>query len=44
MLFAVLGGLSVFGPIGFIFGPLIIGLFFALIDIYQNLIMDNKSL
>jgi predicted PurR-regulated permease PerM len=44
MLFSVLGGLSVFGPIGFIFGPLIIGLFFALIDIYQNLIMDNKSL
>ncbi len=42
MLFSVLGGLSVFGPIGFIFGPLIIGLFFALIDIYQNLIMDNK--
>ncbi|KND50219.1 MAG: hypothetical protein AB198_02455 [Parcubacteria bacterium C7867-003] len=44
MLFAVLGGLSVFGPIGFLFGPLIIGLFFALIDIYQNLILDNKSL
>lgn len=44
MLFAVLGGLSVFGPIGFIFGPLIIGLFFALIDIYQNIILDNKSL
>ncbi|TSC70797.1 MAG: permease [Parcubacteria group bacterium Gr01-1014_46] len=44
MLFAVLGGIAVFGPIGFIFGPLIIGLFFALIDIYQNLILDNKSL
>ena len=44
MLFAVLGGLSVFGPIGFLFGPLIISLFFALIDIYQNLILDNKSL
>jgi predicted PurR-regulated permease PerM len=44
MLFAVLGGLSAFGPIGFIFGPLIISLFFALIDIYQNIILDNKSL
>lgn len=44
MLFSVLGGLSAFGPIGFIFGPLIISLFFALIDIYQNIILDNKSL
>jgi predicted PurR-regulated permease PerM len=44
MLFAVLGGLSAFGPIGFIFGPLIISLFFALIDIYQNIILDSKSL
>ncbi len=38
MLFAVLGGISVFGPIGFLFGPLIISLFFALIDIYKNIV------
>jgi len=44
MLFAVLGGISVFGPIGFLFGPLIISLFFAIIDIYQNIILDNKAL
>lgn len=31
---AVLGGLLFFGPLGFIFGPLIISLFFTLIDIY----------
>ncbi len=44
MLFAVLGGLVVFGPIGFIFGPIILALFFSLIDIYQNLILKKKSL
>lgn len=43
MLFAVLGGISVFGPIGFLFGPLIIALFFALIDIYQNIILEKNS-
>ena len=44
MLFAVLGGLYVFGPIGFIFGPIVLALFFSLIDIYQNLILKKKSL
>lgn len=44
MLFAVLGGLSVFGPIGFIFGPILIALFFSLIDIYQKIIISNNSL
>lgn len=41
MLFAVLGAISVFGPIGFLFGPLIIALFFVLIDIYQNIILSK---
>jgi len=44
MLFAVLGGLIVFGPIGFIFGPIILGLFFSLIEIYQSLILKSTSL
>lgn len=44
MLFAVLGGLIVFGPIGFIFGPIVLALFFALIDIYQDIILEGKSL
>ncbi len=44
MLFAVLGGLAFFGPIGFIFGPLLVALFFTLIDIYQDLILNSKSL
>lgn len=44
MLFAVLGGLISFGPIGFLFGPIILALFFALIDIYQGIIVKDKSL
>lgn len=44
MLFAVLGGLVFFGPIGFIFGPIVVAVFFALIDIYQDLILESKSL
>lgn len=43
MLFAVFGGLVIFGPIGFILGPIVISLFFALIDIYQSIILKNKS-
>ncbi len=44
MLFSVLGGLAFFGPIGFIFGPLVVALFFTLIDIYQDLILGGRSL
>lgn len=44
MLFAVLGGLVVFGPIGFIFGPIVLAIFFSLIDIYQDIILEAKSL
>ncbi len=44
MLFSVLGGLIVFGPIGFIFGPIVLAIFFALIDIYQDIILEAKSL
>lgn len=44
MLFAVLGGLVFFGPIGFIFGPIVITLFFSLIEIYQDIILKNNSL
>lgn len=37
VLLSVLGGLAFFGPIGFLLGPLIISLFFALLDIYFSL-------
>lgn len=36
ILLAVMGGLSFFGPIGFIAGPLIVALLFALLEIYNS--------
>lgn len=36
ILFSLLGGLSLFGPIGFLMGPLVLSLFFALLDIYKK--------
>lgn len=35
ILFSILGGLTYFGPEGFILGPLTLALFFALFDIYR---------
>ena len=37
ILLSVLGGIGFFGPIGFLLGPLIVSLFFALLDIYSSL-------
>lgn len=36
MLLSVLGGLGLFGPIGFLVGPLVVSLFLALLDIYNH--------
>lgn len=36
VLFGVLGGIQLFGPAGFIAGPLILSLLFALAEIYSN--------
>lgn len=44
MLFAVLGGLIAFGPIGFLVGPIMLSLFFAMIEIYQTLILNRKHI
>lgn len=41
ILFSVLGGISIFGVIGFLLGPLILSLLFALLDIYPILV--NKT-
>lgn len=35
ILFAVIGGIEFFGPLGFILGPLVLSLLFALLDIYK---------
>lgn len=36
VLLSVLGGLAFFGPIGFVLGPIVLALLFALLDIYRN--------
>ncbi len=38
VLLSVLGGLSLFGPIGFILGPLTVSLLVALLDIYAEIV------
>ena len=40
ILVSVLGGLSTFGPIGFILGPLILALLFALLEVYRTSFTD----
>jgi len=44
MLFAVLGGLIAFGPIGFLFGPIALSLFFSMIEIYRTIILEKKRI
>ena len=41
ILLSVLGGLALFGPIGFLLGPLVISFLFALLDIYPSLILKE---
>lgn len=41
ILFSVLGGLGFFGPIGFILGPIVLSLLFALLDIYTYITRKN---
>jgi predicted PurR-regulated permease PerM len=38
MMVAVLGGITVFGPMGFLVGPILMALLFALFDIYLSLV------
>jgi predicted PurR-regulated permease PerM len=42
ILLSVIGGLSFFGPIGFILGPLVVSLLFALLEIYKSSIMKTE--
>jgi predicted PurR-regulated permease PerM len=41
VLLAVLGGISLFGPIGFIIGPVMISLFLVLLELYAQYISDD---
>lgn len=43
ILFAVIGGLELIGPAGFLIGPLIISLLYALLDIYRDLFITQKG-
>jgi predicted PurR-regulated permease PerM len=44
ILISVLGGISTFGPIGFIVGPVIVTLFIVLLEIYNQYIVKDKRL
>ncbi len=43
ILLSVLGGVTLFGPIGFIVGPVIVSLFVVLLEIYIHNIIMSKS-
>ncbi len=43
ILLAVLGGISVFGPIGFIVGPVVVSLFSVLLELYSIHIAKTQS-
>jgi len=43
ILISVLGGIALFGPIGFIIGPVVVTLFLVLLEIYnQHIIQDQR--
>lgn len=44
ILISVLGGISLFGPIGFIVGPVIVTLFMVLLEIYNQYIVQEQRL
>jgi predicted PurR-regulated permease PerM len=43
VLLSVLGGIVLFGPVGFIIGPVVITLFLALLEIYHQYIVKDIS-
>lgn len=43
ILLSVLGGISLFGPIGFILGPVTLSLFMVLLEIYHSHIKDENA-
>jgi predicted PurR-regulated permease PerM len=42
VLFSILGGIFSFGPLGFIFGPMILSLFVSLVDMYKILVLKKQ--
>lgn len=43
ILFSVLGGIVFFGPLGFIFGPIVLSLFVSMIHIYSILVLGKNE-
>lgn len=43
VLIAVLGGVIVFGPFGFIIGPMVLSLLFAFLDVYRLMVIKQKK-
>lgn len=41
VLFSILGGIIFFGPLGFIFGPIVLSLFISTIDMYKILVLKK---
>jgi predicted PurR-regulated permease PerM len=44
ILIAVLGGLALFGPIGFVVGPVVVTLFLVLLELYNQYIVKESSI
>tara|TARA_B100000508_G_scaffold120126_1_gene101102 strand:- start:17388 stop:18443 length:1056 start_codon:yes stop_codon:yes gene_type:complete len=44
ILISVLGGISLFGPVGFIVGPVIVTLFLVLLEIYNQYIVQEQRI
>lgn len=44
ILISVLGGMSLFGPVGFVIGPVVMTLFLVLLEIYNQYIIKDKKL
>lgn len=43
ILFSVIGGLTLFGPMGFLMGPLALSFLLALLDMYPKVILERQS-
>jgi predicted PurR-regulated permease PerM len=43
VLFSILGGIIFFGPLGFIFGPIILSLFISAVDMYKILVLKKST-
>ena len=43
VLLSVLGGITIFGPIGFILGPVVISLFIVLLELYREYVAKKED-